>query len=184
VEYGSIILKKINLREIAHPHLVNLMVKTGQTVHLAIKEGYEGIYIEKIEGPNSLPMMSRIGMKINLYATAFGKAILAHLSEKEIEEYLENVELKKRGKNTITDPNKLKNELKKIRERGYSIDNEENEIGIFCIGAPIFNYDKKVIAGVSISMSASRAEEEKVNEYIRYVKECAKNISKLLGHKG
>ncbi|WP_281256305.1 IclR family transcriptional regulator [Petrotoga halophila] len=184
VEYGSIILKKINLREIAHPHLVNLMVKTGQTVHLAIKEGYEGIYIEKIEGPNSLPMMSRIGMKINLYATAFGKAILAHLPEEEIEEYLENVELKKRGKNTITDSNKLKNELKKIRERGYSIDNEENEIGIFCIGAPIFNYDKKVIAGVSISMSTARAEEEKVDEYILYVKECAENISKLLGYKG
>ncbi|WP_255408266.1 MULTISPECIES: IclR family transcriptional regulator [Petrotoga] len=183
VEYGSIILKKINLREIAHPHLVDLMVKTGQTVHLAIKEGYEGIYVEKIEGPNSLPMMSRIGMKINLYATAFGKAILAHLPEEEIEEYLENVELKKRGKNTITDPNKLKNELKKIRERGYAIDNEENEIGIYCMGAPIFNYDKKVMAGVSISMSASRAEEEKVDEYIRYVKECAKNISKLLGHK-
>jgi len=184
VEYGSIILKKINLREIAHPHLVDLMVRTGQTVHLAIKEGYEGIYIEKIEGPNSLPMMSRIGMKMNLYATGFGKAILAHLPENEIEEYLEIVELKKRGKNTITDPNELKNELKKIRERGYAIDNEENEIGILCIGAPIFNYDKKVIAGVSVSMSLGRAEEEKVDEYIRYVKECAKNISKLLGYKG
>lgn len=184
VEYGSIILKKTNLREIAHPHLVDLMVKTGQTVHLAIKEGYEGIYLDKIEGPNSLPMMSRIGMKINLYATAFGKAILAHLPEKEVEEYLKIVELKKRGKNTITDPNELKNELKKIRERGYAIDNEENEIGIFCIGAPIFNYDKKVIAGVSISMSLGRAEGEKVDEYAKYVMECAKNISKLWGYKG
>ncbi|WP_255396819.1 IclR family transcriptional regulator [Petrotoga sp. SL27] len=184
VEYGSIILKKVNLREIAHPHLVDLMVKTGQTVHLAIKEGYEGIYIEKIEGPNSLPMMSRIGMKMNLYATGFGKAILAHLPEKEVEEYLKIVEQKKRGKNTITDPNELKNELKKIRKRGYAIDNEENEIGIFCIGAPIFNYDKKVIAGVSISMSVARAEEKKVDEYIRYVMECAKNISEFLGHKG
>jgi len=184
VEYGSIILKKINLREIAHPHLVDLMVKTGQTVHFFIKDGNEGICIEKLEGPHTLPMMSRIGIRLNLYATGWGKAILAHLPEKEIEEYLEIVELKKRGKNTITDPNELKNELKKIRERGYAIDNEENEIGIFCIGAPIFNYDKKVIAGASITMSASRAEGEKVDEYAKNVMECAKNISKLLGYKG
>ncbi len=86
------------------------MVKTGQTVHLVVKDGDEGgVYIEKIEGPHSLPMMSKIGMRMNLYATGFGKAILAYLPQQELEEYLRTAQLEKKGqKNTITDPEKLK----------------------------------------------------------------------------
>lgn len=183
VEYGSIILKRINIRDLSQPHLVDLMVRTGQTVHLVVKDGNEGVYIEKIESPNSLPMLSRIGMRMNLYATGFGKAILANLPEQELEEYLKTVKLEKRGKNTITDPEKLKKQLAQIKQNGYSIDNEENEIGIFCIGAPIFDYSKKVNAAVSISMSASKKEDKIIEKYIFYVKDCSKKISKLLGYK-
>jgi len=183
VEYGSIILKKINLRDLAQPHLVDLMVKTGQTVHLVVKDGYEGVYIEKIEGPHSLPMMSRIGMRMNLYATGFGKAILAHIPQQELEEYLKAVKLEKRGKNTITDPKELKKQLTEIKKMGYAIDNEENEDGIYCIGAPIFNYDNQVIAAVSISMSASHAKEVSVEEFAGYVMDCTRRISRLLGYK-
>ncbi|MFY9357174.1 MAG: IclR family transcriptional regulator [Defluviitoga tunisiensis] len=183
VEYGSIILKKISLRDLAQPHLVDLMVKTGQTVHLVVKDGNEGVYIEKIEGPHSLPMMSKIGMRMNLYATGFGKAILANLSEQELDEYLKTVKLEKRGKNTVTDPLKLKKQLNEIKKIGYAIDNEENENGIFCIGAPIFNYDNQVIAAVSISMSTSQAKETNVEKYANYVMDCTKKISRLLGFK-
>ncbi|PNR96738.1 IclR family transcriptional regulator [Petrotoga sp. 9PWA.NaAc.5.4] len=183
VEYGSIILKRINIRDLSQPHLVDLMVKTGQTVHLVVKDGNEGVYIEKIEGPNSLPMLSRIGMRMNLYATGFGKAILANLSEQELEEYLKTVKLEKRGKNTVTAPLELKKQLNQIKKMGYAIDNEENENGIFCIGAPIFDYNKKVNAAVSISMSASKKEDPVIEKYIFYVKDCAKKISKLLGYK-
>jgi Transcriptional regulator len=104
VEYGSIILKKINLRDLAQPHLVDLMVKTGQTVHLVVKDGDEGVYIEKIEGPHSLPMMSKIGMRMNLYATGFGKAILAYLPQQELEEYLRTAQLEKRAKTQLRIP--------------------------------------------------------------------------------
>ncbi|WP_269446388.1 IclR family transcriptional regulator [Defluviitoga tunisiensis] len=183
VEYGSIILKKINLRDLAQPHLVDLMVKTGQTVHLVVKDGDEGVYIEKIEGPHSLPMMSKIGMRMNLYATGFGKAILAYLPQQELEEYLRTAQLEKRAKNTITDPEKLKKQLSEIRKMGYAVDNEENENGIFCIGAPIFNYDNQVIGAVSISMSTSQAKETKVDEYARFVVDCTRKISRLLGYK-
>ncbi len=183
VEYGSIILKKINLRDLAQPHLVDLMVKTGQTVHLVVKDGDEGVYIEKIEGPHSLPMMSKIGMRMNLYATGFGKAILAYLPQQELEEYLRTAQLEKRAKNTITDPEKLKKQLSEIRKMGYAVDNEENENGIFCIGAPIFNYDNQVIGAVSISMSTSQAKETKVDEYSRFVVDCTRKISRLLGYK-
>jgi len=182
VEYGSIILKRINLRDIAHPHLVDLMVKTNQTVHLVLKEGNWGIYIEKMESAESLPMISKIGMRMPLYSTGFGKAILAYLSKSELEKYLKEVKLEKRTKNTITDPNKFRRELEVIRKRGYSIDNEENEYGIRCIGAAIFNHNGKPIAAVSISGSASKITPEWIEKNAEYVLECARKISKKMGH--
>lgn len=182
VEYGSIILKRINLRDIAHPHLVDLMVKTNQTVHLVLKEDNWGIYIEKIESAESLPMISKIGMRMPLYSTGFGKAILAFLSEDEIKKYLREVELRKRTKNTIIDPVEFLKELKKIRDRGYSIDNEENEYGIKCVGAPIFDHNGKPIAAISVSGSTSKITSEWIKENARYVLKCAKEISKKLGY--
>lgn len=182
VEYGSIILKRITLRDIAHPHLVDLMVKTNQTIHLVLKEGNWGIYIEKMESAESLSMISKIGMRMPLYSTGFGKAILAFLSEEEIKKYLREVELKRRTENTIVDPVEFLEELNKIRERGYSIDNEENEYGIKCVGAPIFDHDGKPIAAVSVSGSANKITLEWIEENAKYVLECAKKISKKLGY--
>jgi DNA-binding IclR family transcriptional regulator len=182
VEYGSIILKRINLRDIAHSHLVELMVKTNQTVHLVLKEGIWGIYIEKMESAESLPMISKIGMRMPLYSTGFGKAILAFLSEEELEEYLKKVKLEKRTKNTITERNEFLKELSKIRARGYSIDNEENEYGIKCIGAPVFNHEGKPIAAVSVSGSANKITDDWIKENSKHVMECARKISEKLGY--
>ncbi len=183
VEFGSIILKRISLREIAHPYLVDLMVKTDQTVHLVLKEGYEGVYIEKLESAKSLPMISRIGMRMPLYSTGFGKAILAYLPEEELEDFLKNVRLLKRTERTITDPEKLKEELRRIRKRGYAIDNEENEDGVKCIGAPIINHEGKPIAAVSIAGAAIKFTEEWIKRNAVYVVNCAREISKKLGSK-
>ena len=96
---------------------------------------------------------------------------------------IKTVKLEKRGKNTVTDPLKLKKQLNEIKKIGYAIDNEENENGIFCIGAPIFNYDNQVIAAVSISMSTSQAKETNVEKYARFVGDCTRKISRLLGYK-
>ena len=121
VEYGSLVLRRIDLRDIAHEYLVSIMRKTGETVHLILKDGFEGVYIDKVEGEHSLPMVSRVGMKTDLYSTASGKAILAFLPSKELEEYLHLVELKPKTPNTITDPGALKRELTKVRKQGYAI---------------------------------------------------------------
>lgn len=182
VEYGSIILKRINLRDIAHPHLVELMVRTKQTVHLVLKEGIWGIYIEKMESAESLPMISKIGMRMPLYSTGFGKAILAFLSEEELKEYLKKVKLEKRTENTITKHDEFLKELSKIRARGYSIDNEENEYGIKCVGAPIFNHEGKPVAAVSISGSANKITNDWIRKNSKYVVECARKISEKLGY--
>ncbi len=181
-EYGSMVLRKIDVREIAHPYLVDVMAKTGQTVHLVLKDGFDGVYIDKVEGVYSIPMVSRVGMKVELYASASGKAILAYLPESEIEEYLSKKRLNRKTPNTITDPQMLKGELKKIRELGYAVDNEENEIGIKCVGVPIFDHTGYPIAGMSVSGAARRLSEEVIKECALHLKRAAEEISKKLGY--
>lgn len=182
IEYGSFVLRRFNIRDIAHDHLVDIMKRTGETVHLILKDGFEGVYIDKVEGEQSIPMVSRLGMKVDLYSTASGKSILAFVPEKELKEYLKIVELKPKTPNTITNPRVLKRELEKIRKRGYAVDNEENEIGIMCVGVPIFDHNGYPVAGVSISGVARKFTEEKIEEYSDVLKEKAEEISRKLGY--
>ncbi len=183
LEYGSIILRRFDIRDMAHKDLVDLMTKTGQTVHLIIKDGFEGIYLDKVEGINSIPMVSKIGMRAPLYSTSAGKAILAHLPAKEFEEYLSAVRLIKRTEKTITDIQKLRDEIARIKTRGYAVDNEESEVGIKCIGAVILNHESYPIAAISISGAASVLSDDVIESLSIKVVDCAKLISQKLGYK-
>jgi DNA-binding IclR family transcriptional regulator len=183
LELSSYILQNFDLREIARPYLIELMNKTNLTVHLTIKDGYEGVYIDTVEGPGTLPMMSRIGMRMPLYSTSFGKVLLAYSSDKEIEDYLRNVPLVKRTPNTITSPKKLKEELIKVKKKGYAFDNEENERGIRCLGAPVFDYKGDVICAVSVSGYFTNFEGERKKEILSHLKETTKKISDILKSK-
>ncbi|MEN3008263.1 IclR family transcriptional regulator [Pseudothermotoga sp.] len=181
VELGSIVLRNMEVREIAHPLLVDLMERTGMTVHFALKDGYEGVYVDKVESAKTIPTVSRIGMRMRLYSTGFGKAILAFLSEEELEGFLKNVQLNKCTPNTITDTERLKRELALVREKGYAIDNEENEYGVKCVGAPVFDYTGKVIGAISVTAAAGLLNEETIPKIAQEVVYTAKEISKKLG---
>lgn len=181
VELGSIVLRNIEVREIAHPLLIELMERTNMTVHFALKDGFEGVYIDKVESARTIPTVSRIGMKMRLYSTGFGKAILAFLSEEELEEYFSKVPLTKCTPNTITDVEKFKEELEKVRKLGYAVDNEENEYGVKCVGAPVFDYSGKVIGAVSVTAAAGLLNEETIPKIAQEVIKTAREISKKLG---
>lgn len=183
LELSSYILQGFDLREIARLYLVELMTKTNQTVHLTIKDGYEGVYIDKVEGPGTLPMMSRVGMRMPLYSTSFGKVLLAYSSEEYIEEYLRKVPLIPRTQNTITSPERLREELKKVREQGYAFDNEENERGIRCLGVPIFDFLGNVVASISISGYYLNFEDEKKEQLLSELKKTAEKINSVLRSK-
>ena len=184
VEYSSTILRRLDLRDMASPFLVELVNETGQTAHLIMKDGFVGVYIHKIEGPSSIPMVSKIGMKVDLYSTSAGKAILAYLPPEELERYLNSVELVEKTENTITDPERLLEELERVRERGYAVDDEENEHGIRCVGAPVFNHEGYPVAAVSISGASSKMTLEWIEENFHHVKDCAMRISRRLGYGG
>lgn len=181
VELGSIILRNVQIREIAHPFLVDLMEKTGMTIHFAIRNGHEGVYVDKIESARTIPTVSRIGMRMRLYSTGFGKAILAFLSDEELDDYFSKVKLERQTPRTITDVKKLREELAVIRQKGYAVDREENEPGIMCVGAPVFDFTGSVIGGISVTGAASSFSDQMVDVIASEVIKTAREISKRLG---
>ncbi len=181
LELGSIVLSTIEIRKAAMEEMEKLHSITGESVHLGILDGTEVISIEALESPQPLRTKVYIGKRAALYSTAIGKALLAFLPEEQQREILEKIELEPHTKNTITNKQKLIEELKRTRERGYSIDNMEDEEGVRCVGAPILNQKGFAVASISISGPASRITEEKIEEYAKLVRKSAENISKKLG---
>jgi IclR family KDG regulon transcriptional repressor len=183
-EMGSAFIDKMSLRSFAMPLIQELVDKYNETVHLAILDKSDIVYIDKIDGTQTIRMMSAVGKRGPAHCTSVGKAILAHKSPEEQEEILGARELVKLTKHSITDKEALKKELEQIKQKGYAIDNEEQEIGLKCVGVPIFDYHGKVIGGISVSGPSSRFSSARLkNELIPLVVETAEKISHRMGYK-
>lgn len=180
---GGAILERMDIRHEAHDLLKELSEKVNETVHLVVPDGYRAIYIDKLDSNKTIRMHSQIGRIAPFHASAVGKAILAFSDEKYIEKVIERG-LAKFSANTITEPKELMEHLKKIRESGFAVDDEENEKGIRCVGAPIFDYTGKVIGAISVSGPTVTITQEKIQEIAENVVECAKKISRRMGWKG
>ena len=185
LELSSQLLRRMPLRETAHPFLVKLSAETQKTVHLCVLDGHDVVYIDKIESQSSLPMMSRIGSRAPAYCTGVGKALLSSLPIDQVVNLLRESSLTKRTSTTITDPIELLAELKITKERGYAIDNGEHEDGIKCFTASINGYGGETVGAISITGLKrefdNSAEAEKM---IAAVKRTVSEISQALGHIG
>jgi IclR family KDG regulon transcriptional repressor len=183
VELGTTVLERLELRELARPHLKQLMEATQEVAHLVVLQDGSAVYIDKFEHPGPVKMASRIGARNPLHCTAVGKAILAFLPEKSVETIIAKG-LKRRTPSTITDPVKLREELEHVRRCGYACDLEENEPGIRCVAVPIFDHTGQVIAACSISGLAMTMTESKINECAKLVQEAGREISAAIGYRG
>jgi len=180
-ELGSIVIKNMDLRKIAHPYIEELSKEFNETVHLGILDKGRVISIEGEESAKGLSSHIEIGRRAPLHCTAVGKAIMAYLSEEEINLIIKEKGLKRFTENTITTKKDLRNEFKKIREQGYAVDNIEHEEGVRCVAGPIRDYTGKVIASMSISGPAFRINEGKIPIIAKKVKEYCNCISKEMG---
>lgn len=178
---GMEFLERLDLRREALPVLSELATLTGETVHLGTLSGTDVVYIEKVESPQAVRMFSRVGDTMPAYSTGIGKAILAFLPEVELDHHLPKP-LERRTPATIIDPEKLRQELSAIRDRGYSTDNIENEDGIRCVGAPVFDHASAVCGAISVAGPAVRVVPERFAELGRLVREHADAISSRMGH--
>lgn len=188
VELGNILLNQIDLRKEAEPFLRQLAERTKETVHMVILDRNEVVYIDKVEldhNPSGLRMASRIGLRNPAHSSAVGKVLLSHLSDEALNQFLKTKGLLKRTENTITDAAQLKEHLKIVRNQGYAVDDEENEKGVRCVGAPIYDGAGNAVAAISISGPAFRLTKKLVQEiYKKEVMETALKISQRLGYRG
>lgn len=180
----SNILNHYDITRMSSPVMKILSEQVGEVVHLALREGTELVYIHKIDSPHSLCLYSRVGRMAPLYCTAVGKVLLAFENKSVTDTILSKIKFIPFTNNTITNTALLQAELEKIRNQGYAIEVEEHEHYIRCIAAPIFDYDKKLCASLSISMPTVRWTEEIHEKQKTLLLETAKKISVILGCEG
>jgi len=171
----------LKLQDRARPLLVDLAEETGVTTHFGIRDGDRVVYVEKIESREPIRLASAVGQAAAMHSSGIGKALLAFCEDKIVERYLAN-DLERRTEKTIVGKKALWAEIRKIRTAGYAVDDEENEPGIRCVAAPIFDYNARVIASLSIAGTTSQVPKKDVSRLARCVKETANAISSLMGY--
>ncbi|WP_261130845.1 IclR family transcriptional regulator [Bacillus sp. Marseille-Q3570] len=179
---SSIVMNNNDVKEVARPYLHELSTETQETVHLVQLDGLYGIYTDKIDSPQSVGLLSKIGKNIPLHSTGAGKILLAYMSENLRNRVYSEVGLTKQTTQTITDKNMMEKELESIRRLGYGFDRMENREGIHCIAAPVFSEKGKVVASFSVSGPSFRFSLEDAEGLIEEVKEISEKISICLGY--
>jgi len=180
IELAGAYLANSDLRNESQSILGELAEESGETIHLAVPDGTEVVYIGKVESRHAWGMLSRIGTRLPIYCTALGKSILAFGSEDLLQKVLAET-MKPRTPNTITTAVALEAELRLVRLRGFAIDDEENEKGICCVGAPIIDYAGQPIGAISISGPRERMDRERCVQLGPLVRDAAHRISRRRG---
>lgn len=177
-------ISSLELRTEARPVLTDLRSELGLAVYLGILDGFEVVYVEKLDIEHNLRLYTQIGLRVPAYCSSLGKCLLSCLSGNELEYLLQNNHLRRFTQNTITDPSVLKACLRQIRRQGWAMDNSEYIPRSRCIGAPVFDYRGEMIAAVSASGPESLLSDERI-EGVRDVVVCAgKEISRRLCFQG
>jgi IclR family acetate operon transcriptional repressor len=176
-------LSGIDVREVALPIMRQLVDHSGITSHLAILDGPQAVYVEKVEAPGFVKMDTWIGRRMEVYSTSVGKSLVAHLPEDAVQSIVRERGMKRRTPLTITQPGKFLVELEKVREQGYSVDNEENNLGVRCVAAPVLNAAGQVAAAVNITGTTQQVTLELLPRIAEMVKEAARRISAQLGYR-
>jgi IclR family KDG regulon transcriptional repressor len=188
MELSALLGSQLDLRKVAEPVLRDLVEKTGEAAHMVILDRNEIVYIDKIEAKQmtgGLVMSSRVGARNPAHSCAVGKVLLSHLSEEDLENLIREKGLHPRTANTITDPQLLREHLEVVRRQGYAIDEEENERGIRCLAAPIFDGRGRPVAAISASGPAVRVTKKIIQDvFKKEVMKAAFEISRRLGFNG
>lgn len=174
--------EKSDLRTIARPFIEALRNATNETVHLAVPSGDGMAYIDKLESPNAVRMMTRIGARVEFHSTSVGKAYLAALPDEQARRIISTLEMPRFTQHTFTDPEAFYQEICKTRQRGYSYDHEENEPDIRCFGSMIRDRSGQPVACVSISIPLYRYSEDRHDDFARLIRDTAASISEALAN--
>ena len=170
-----------NLVHAARETLLTLCERTGHTVHFAVRQGDEAVYVDKLDGRSAYQMRSRVGLAISLHSTAIGKSILARLPDAEVRSLATRTGLPAKTDRTITDATVLLAHLALVRRHGFAVDDEENEVHVRCIGAAVVDHRGLPVGGLSISTLAFELDVDQVRRLAPLVVAAAREVSSALG---
>jgi IclR family transcriptional regulator, KDG regulon repressor len=180
---GALVRRRMDVSNEARPFLFDLRKKTNETVHLAILDGTEIMYVYYLESTQAIRLRSDLGGRKPAYCTAEGQAILAFATS-DVVERITRGGLRARTPQTITDIGKWLKTLAMVRQRSYAMDDEESEIGMRCIAAPIRNDAGDVVAAVGVAGPVSRLTKKTLASFAPHVIATAASISARIGHPG
>jgi len=183
LELGQTFVKQMGLLRQARPILDRIVQECNETAYVAIfKEGYV-VYLDVVETDLTVRVVSRVGSRLPGYCTATGKVHLAFMSDEDVDHLYPSNELKAYTPTTLATKTALREELRKIFEQGYAIDNEELDSGVRCIACPIRDYTRRIVGAISISGPTMRFSDERIDkELIPLARQAADDLSTRLGY--
>ncbi len=181
-DLGAAISAHFALHEAAVPPMAQLRNATGETVQLAVLDGREVVYVERLDSPHTLRLFLEVGRRNWAHSTGTGKVLLAYLPDEQLDRLLEGWELKARTPHTLTDHELLLKELKEIRRRGWAQNLHESEVGVLSVGAPVRNALGDVVAAMSVAGPAQRMDPV-MDQVIHELVEAAATASRRMGYR-
>jgi DNA-binding IclR family transcriptional regulator len=180
-ELGTLVRRKMDAASASHNEITALAESTGETVQLALLDHLSVLYIRIRESKQAVRMSSSLGSRAPAHCTSVGKALLAHQPPELVSQVVENG-LKRYTVNTITEPAALMEELASVRARGYAVDDEEIEVGLRCVAAPIRDHSGHVVAAISVAAPVQRMTKKNIQSTVPGVVAAAEAISRRLGY--
>lgn len=170
----------IELLALARPHLRRLRDRLDETVHLGVMDGLKVVYLDKLESSNSIQLLSAVGQTMPLHSTSLGKAMLAALPDAELEATLAKMPLTPRTERTICDLEELRKDIRRTRERGYAIDDRENEPLGACVAASVVDAAGQLVGAISVAGPHFRVRDH-LDAFGQAVRATAQAVGRELG---
>jgi len=183
LEVGSAYLQRIDLVQVARPIMADLALKVQETVHLAVLSETEILYVDKVDSPRSVGVISKLGQRGPVHCTALGKVLLASLRSEERLRIMDQIRFQAFTPRTITSKRKLAQELNRVKKEGYALDCREIEEDVECVAAPIRDHLGNVVAALSVSGPQKKINTPKEKDFTRQVMGAADLISHKMGYR-
>lgn len=182
LELGQTFIRQLGLLRQSRPVLESVAKSCNETAYVAIVKDFHSIYLDAVETDMTVRVVTRVGSRLPAYCSAAGKVQIAYMKEDELDNYIKNNEFRAYTKNTITDGEVLRKQLRQVAEQGFAIDDEELDVGVKCVSAPIRDYTRRIVGAISISGPSIRFSNERMEkELIPLAISAAAEISSKFG---
>ncbi len=173
---GRETMRSLHLPEVSLAPMKWLAEKAGLTIHLAVLEKNQAIYVQKVDGPGLIRFDTFVGKRTNLHCTAVGKVLLAHAPDPVQREFLAKASFARHTRNTITSAASLREAIDKIRHQGFAVDDQEEEPGIRCLAVPVVNPSGAFVAALGLTGTVDQVEPENIPKLVAAARRAASRI--------